>query len=123
MHLATIWDMQTIRLAAMQILSHSVQDPMTKIALGKQYDYIPWLKEGFTVLCVRPEPLSVVEASQLTTKDIVACAAARESIRGVRGVTLPTRGRLSAYPEYEALLNSEVVLNLRPYSDSDKLRL
>lgn len=95
-------------MAAMEILSHSVRDPMTKIALGKQYNHTPWLREGFTILCVRPAPLSVVEASQLTKEDIIACAAAREGIRGLKGIRPPLEGSSSAYRDYEKLFTSEI---------------
>lgn len=113
LRLATVWDMQSIRMAAMEILSHSVRDPMTKIALGKRYNHIPWLREGFTFLCVRPEPLSVVEASQLTKEDIIACAAARENIRGLKGISFPTEGSYSSlYREYDKLLANQLVRSI-----------
>ncbi|KAF8493310.1 hypothetical protein JB92DRAFT_3127466 [Gautieria morchelliformis] len=80
LRLATMWQMAEIRTVAMQILSQS-RCPFTKITLGREYGHSPWIKEGFTMLCLRPEALTASEAVQLTKDDVVACAAAREEVR------------------------------------------
>lgn len=75
-----MWEMTEIRTVAMQLLSQ-IRNPFTKISLGREYGHSPWLREGFTMLCLRQEPITANEAVQLTKEDVIACAAAREEIR------------------------------------------
>ena len=80
LRVATMWEMTEIRTVAMQLLSN-IRCPFTKISLGREYGNVSWIKEGFIILCLRPEPLNIDEAVQLTKGDVIACAAAREEIR------------------------------------------
>ncbi|KAF8583081.1 hypothetical protein K439DRAFT_1634745 [Ramaria rubella] len=80
LRLATMWEMAEIRAVAMRLLGQ-IHDPFMKVTLGRQYGHQPWIKEGFMMLCLRPEPLTVEEGVQLTKEDVIACAAAREEIR------------------------------------------
>jgi hypothetical protein len=91
LRLATMWQMAEIRTVAMRILSQS-RFPFNKITLGREYGHSPWIKEGFTMLCLRPEALTASEAVELTKEDVIACAAAREEIR----LRFPPRDRWSA---------------------------
>jgi hypothetical protein len=72
--------MLEIRTMAIESLDLIVS-PLTKVCLGRKYDYLPWIKEGFIALCLRREPLTEEEGSQLGFKCSLKCAAARERIR------------------------------------------
>lgn len=54
---------------------------MTKVALGRKYDHSKWILDGFTDLCLRAEMMSEEEANQLSSKDVLRYAWAREKVR------------------------------------------
>jgi hypothetical protein len=73
--------MAALHTLAMRLLSVNIADPLTKIRLGREYEYTPWMREGFVRLCLREEMVSIEEAEGLTKEEVVKCARAREEIR------------------------------------------
>jgi hypothetical protein len=73
--------MAALHTFAMRLLSVNITDPLTKIKLGREYEYMPWMGEGFLRLCLREEMVNVEEAEGLTKVEVVKCARARAEIR------------------------------------------
>ncbi|KAF8524058.1 hypothetical protein BU17DRAFT_10329, partial [Hysterangium stoloniferum] len=78
LRLSTRFRMTALQALAMRLLSTHITDPLTKIRLGREYEYTPWMREGFVRLCLREEMVSVGEAEGLTKEEVVMCAKARE---------------------------------------------
>ena len=75
-----MWQMNDIRSRAIAQLS-SCATPTAKIVYGRAYDHPPWLRDGYLALCLRSKPLTVEEVEELSLKEIIGVAEARERIR------------------------------------------
>ncbi|KIJ27504.1 hypothetical protein M422DRAFT_105471, partial [Sphaerobolus stellatus SS14] len=80
LRLSTLFEMPSLLEVSKHFLSSSITDPIQKIILGRTYDHQPWVKEGFTALCLRENPLSHDEGKMLSKEDVISLAAAREEV-------------------------------------------
>jgi hypothetical protein len=74
--------MERIRARALQELEYIPPiDPARRITLARKYDVQEWLLPSYVALCLRRQPLNVLEAVDLGLETMVLIAMARESVR------------------------------------------
>jgi hypothetical protein len=84
---ASRWEAPAVRALALAVLSGPVGaglTPLERIVLGRRHDINSWLHPAYRDLCLREEPLTVVEVCALAPPDIVAVAAIREKLQAFK---------------------------------------
>lgn len=78
--LADRWQMETISAVVSNALAANFDlDPIEKIAISQQYHLDrKWARDAFETICMRDDPLSLYEGSQLSRLMILLVANARE---------------------------------------------
>ncbi|KAG1888977.1 uncharacterized protein F5891DRAFT_947212 [Suillus fuscotomentosus] len=80
--IATRYAMERIRARALHELECLPPlDPIQKIALARKHDVREWLLPSYVALCLRREPLNVLEAVELGLETMVLIAIGRETVR------------------------------------------
>ncbi|OAX42256.1 hypothetical protein K503DRAFT_683751 [Rhizopogon vinicolor AM-OR11-026] len=80
--ISTRYSMERIRTRALQELEYIPPlDPIRRIALARKYDVREWLLPSYVTICLRRQPLNVLEAVELGLETMVLIAMARESVR------------------------------------------
>jgi len=108
--ISTRYGMERIRARALQELEYSPPlDPIRRIVLARKYDVREWLLPSYLALCLRRQPLSVLEALEIGLETMVLIAMARESVRdpGTQNDFENARNRMS-YEEFMAEVVAEV---------------
>ncbi|KAG2347186.1 hypothetical protein BDR05DRAFT_877413 [Suillus weaverae] len=83
--IATRYGMERIRARALHELEYLPQlDPIQKIILARKHDVRDWLLPSYVALCLRRQPLNVLEAVELGLETMVLIAMGRESVRDPR---------------------------------------
>ncbi|KAG2159340.1 uncharacterized protein EDB93DRAFT_1115134 [Suillus bovinus] len=83
--IATRYEMERIRARALHELDYLPPlDPIQKIVLARRHDVRQWLLPSYVALCLRREPLNVLEAVELGLETMVLIAIGRESVRDPR---------------------------------------
>lgn len=74
--------MDRIRTRALHELEHLPPlDPIQKITLARKHDVQEWLLPSYVALCLRRQPLNVLEAVELGLETMVMIAMGREVVR------------------------------------------
>lgn len=80
--IATRYGMERIRTRALHELEYLPPlDPIQKITLARKHDVREWLLPSYVALCLRRQPLNVLEAVELGLETMVLIAMGRESVR------------------------------------------
>ncbi|KAF8523893.1 hypothetical protein BU17DRAFT_85332 [Hysterangium stoloniferum] len=111
--LATKWNMQSILKAIKEHL-YACASPVTKILIGQAAGFPDWLRRGLIELCLRQEPLTLTEATQLGVEDAVKIALAREKIRSIANVPKSVKYHESKYGG--CYIHESEPRSLMPYS-------
>jgi hypothetical protein len=90
LRLATRWNFPTFRELALEKLE-SIEPSVDKLVLARELNVTDWLIPSYVALCLRPEPLTLVEAEQLKMADVVLIFTAREGLKGETGVKSATK--------------------------------
>ncbi|KAG1888405.1 hypothetical protein F4604DRAFT_1674745 [Suillus subluteus] len=81
--IATRYGMERIRARALHELEYLPPlDPIQKIILARKHDVQEWLLPSYVVLCLRRQPLNVLEAVELGLETMVLIAVGREACEG-----------------------------------------
>lgn len=80
--ISTRYGMERIRARALHELEYLPPlDPIQRIVLARKHDVQGWLLPSYVALCLRQQPLNVLEAVELGLETMVLLAMARESVR------------------------------------------
>jgi hypothetical protein len=71
----------TLRTLAIRKLSQLLLSPLDKLVLGRRYDTPDWIQPAVVALCLRPEPLTLVEAERLDLQDVVQIFTLHERVQ------------------------------------------
>src|ERR1700677_1412629 len=79
LHLSTRWGFASLRKLALK----SIRPPTShnQLVLARTYLVDQWLLPALTALCSRSPPLSLDEAQQMNTEDMILVATVQEEIR------------------------------------------
>ncbi|TFK50194.1 hypothetical protein OE88DRAFT_333091 [Heliocybe sulcata] len=77
--LASHWGFESLRRLAVGNV-FPLASPIDKVILGHKYDIEDWLADSYLHICLRPDPISDVEAEQLGAKDVARVSRVRERI-------------------------------------------
>ncbi|KAH9947107.1 hypothetical protein B0H21DRAFT_363719 [Amylocystis lapponica] len=75
-------------------------NPVDLILIGRKYDVREWLGPSYKTLCIRNEPLTMLEGTRLGMRDVILISEIRQGIRGnqiavqERSVMLLINGKL-----------------------------
>ncbi|KAG2134781.1 hypothetical protein DEU56DRAFT_888374 [Suillus clintonianus] len=108
--IATRYGMERIRARALHELECLPPlDPIQKIILARKHDVQEWLLPSYVALCLRRQPLNVLEAVELGLETMVLIAMGRESVRDPNTLREfeDTRQRLS-YEEFMTDVVSDI---------------
>ncbi|KAI0262151.1 hypothetical protein BC834DRAFT_892163 [Gloeopeniophorella convolvens] len=80
LHLSTLWGFASVRRLALASLKPPT--PFDQLLLGRAYSVDHYIVPALSLLCERPEPLTLGEVRQMSAEDVVLITSVRESIRG-----------------------------------------
>ncbi|KAH9046664.1 hypothetical protein EDB84DRAFT_1575693 [Lactarius hengduanensis] len=80
LHLSTRWGFASLRKHSLKSITPPT--PHDQFVLARTYSVDHWVLPALTALCERSLPLSLDEARQMSTEDVVLVARVREEIRG-----------------------------------------
>ncbi|VDC03806.1 unnamed protein product [Peniophora sp. CBMAI 1063] len=112
LRLATLWQFRNIRTLAISKLD-PLALPLQKLVMARAFGVSKWLQPSFTALCLRPDPLTVVEGKQLSIEDLISLVSAREAIRHKKQVTLIEKD-VSSYVAAHVLDTSQPINTTAP---------
>ncbi|KAJ7072744.1 hypothetical protein C8F01DRAFT_259362 [Mycena amicta] len=79
--LATLWRFLDVRSLAITRLDHALQtDCISQILLGRQYDVVSWLRDGYGTLARREAPICAEEAREIGWDAALKIFQAREAM-------------------------------------------
>ncbi|KAI0311487.1 hypothetical protein OF83DRAFT_1036384, partial [Amylostereum chailletii] len=80
LRLSTLWQFASIRALALRQLD-PLLSPVDHLVVARSHNVESWVESALTDLCVRDNPLRLVEIRQMTYEDIALVGEIREAIR------------------------------------------
>ncbi|KAF5320980.1 hypothetical protein D9619_001579 [Psilocybe cf. subviscida] len=79
--LSTQWEINSVRHLAIGRLSKLSISSSDRVALGKRYDVPEWLADGYCELCLRDDPLTLLEGHAIGLEDVIEISNLRTLVR------------------------------------------
>ncbi|TFK67233.1 hypothetical protein BDN72DRAFT_753217, partial [Pluteus cervinus] len=74
------WEFESVRRLAIEQIE-PIATPVDKVVLGETYTIPGWAEDGRVQLCIRQEPITLIEALRLGIEEVVKISTARHHIR------------------------------------------